>query len=185
MAGQGWTAADLPDLSGRSAVVTGASGGLGEIIAAELAGAGATVTLAVRNLDKGPGGRRPDEQAHRRPLTGPGGPGLGLGVRRQLVGRPRHPDQQRRDHAGAPGDHRGRLRTAHRDTPLADLGRPWPAFATPGSCGVWRWSARPASRSRTSPWGYANCVRTHPNSCDALRAVRKSRSPYPAVRPPG
>ncbi len=53
MAGKGWTAADLPDLSGRSAVVTGASGGLGEIIAAELAGAGAAVTLAVRNLAKG------------------------------------------------------------------------------------------------------------------------------------
>ena len=53
MAGKGWTASDLPDLSGRNAVVTGASGGLGEIIAAELAGVGATVTLAVRDLAKG------------------------------------------------------------------------------------------------------------------------------------
>ena len=53
MAGTGWTAADLPDLSGRRAVVTGASGGLGEIIAAELAGAGAAVTLAVRDVAKG------------------------------------------------------------------------------------------------------------------------------------
>ncbi len=53
MAGRGWTAADLPDLSGRTAVVTGASGGLGEIIAAELSGAGATVTLAVRDQAKG------------------------------------------------------------------------------------------------------------------------------------
>jgi len=53
MAGTGWTAADLPDLSGRSAVITGASGGLGEIIAAELAGAGAAVTLAVRDQAKG------------------------------------------------------------------------------------------------------------------------------------
>ena len=53
MAGKGWTAADLPDLSGRSAVVTGASGGLGEIIAAELARAGAAVTLAVRDTAKG------------------------------------------------------------------------------------------------------------------------------------
>jgi NAD(P)-dependent dehydrogenase (short-subunit alcohol dehydrogenase family) len=53
MAGDGWTAADLPDLSGRRAVVTGASGGLGEIIAAELTRAGAAVTLAVRDLDKG------------------------------------------------------------------------------------------------------------------------------------
>lgn len=53
MSGSGWTAADLPDLSGRSAVVTGASGGLGEMIAAELAGAGARVTLAVRDQAKG------------------------------------------------------------------------------------------------------------------------------------
>jgi len=53
MAGARWTAADLPDLSGRTAVVTGASGGLGEIIATELAGAGAAVTLAVRDLAKG------------------------------------------------------------------------------------------------------------------------------------
>jgi len=53
MAGKGWTAADLPDLSGRSAVVTGASGGLGQIIAAELARAGAAVTLTVRDLAKG------------------------------------------------------------------------------------------------------------------------------------
>ncbi len=53
MAGREWTAADLADLSGRSAVVTGASGGLGEVIATELAGAGATVTLAVRDLARG------------------------------------------------------------------------------------------------------------------------------------
>jgi len=53
MAGTPWTALDLPDLSGRSAVVTGASGGLGEIIAGELARAGTTVTLAVRDPAKG------------------------------------------------------------------------------------------------------------------------------------
>ncbi len=53
MAGARWTALDLPNLIGRSAVVTGASGGLGEVIAGELARAGATVTLAVRDLAKG------------------------------------------------------------------------------------------------------------------------------------
>ncbi len=53
MPGSKWTAADLPNLSGRSAVVTGASGGLGQVIATELARAGATVTLAVRDLAKG------------------------------------------------------------------------------------------------------------------------------------
>ncbi len=53
MARQKWTAADLPNLAGRSVVVTGASGGLGQVIATELARAGATVTLAVRDLAKG------------------------------------------------------------------------------------------------------------------------------------
>jgi NAD(P)-dependent dehydrogenase (short-subunit alcohol dehydrogenase family) len=48
-----WTAADLPDLSGRTAVVTGASSGIGLVTARELAGAGARVVLAVRDLDKG------------------------------------------------------------------------------------------------------------------------------------
>jgi NAD(P)-dependent dehydrogenase (short-subunit alcohol dehydrogenase family) len=48
-----WTLADLPDLSGRMAVVTGASGGIGLITARELAAAGAHVVLAVRNVEKG------------------------------------------------------------------------------------------------------------------------------------
>jgi NAD(P)-dependent dehydrogenase (short-subunit alcohol dehydrogenase family) len=48
-----WTAADLPDLTGRTAVVTGASGGLGLITARELARVGARVVLAVRTVSKG------------------------------------------------------------------------------------------------------------------------------------
>jgi NAD(P)-dependent dehydrogenase (short-subunit alcohol dehydrogenase family) len=48
-----WTAADLPDLHGRTAVVTGASSGLGTITARELARAGAHVVLAVRDVVKG------------------------------------------------------------------------------------------------------------------------------------
>jgi NAD(P)-dependent dehydrogenase (short-subunit alcohol dehydrogenase family) len=48
-----WTAADLPDLSGTTIVVTGASSGLGAVTARELARAGAHVVLAVRDVAKG------------------------------------------------------------------------------------------------------------------------------------
>jgi NAD(P)-dependent dehydrogenase (short-subunit alcohol dehydrogenase family) len=48
-----WTAADLPDMSGRTVVITGASGGIGLITARELARVGADVVLAVRTVGKG------------------------------------------------------------------------------------------------------------------------------------
>jgi len=48
-----WTAADLPDLSGRTAVVTGANSGIGLVTARELARAGGDVVLAVRDEERG------------------------------------------------------------------------------------------------------------------------------------
>ena len=48
-----WTAADLPDQTGRTCVVTGANSGIGRIAARELARAGARVVLAVRDTAKG------------------------------------------------------------------------------------------------------------------------------------
>ena len=48
-----WTTLDIPDQTGRVAVVTGANTGLGYEAATALAGRGAHVVLAVRNLDKG------------------------------------------------------------------------------------------------------------------------------------
>ncbi len=53
MASSKWTAADIPDLSGRVAVVTGANSGLGAITARELARKGAKVIAACRNTSKG------------------------------------------------------------------------------------------------------------------------------------
>ena len=48
-----WTAQDIPDQSGRLAVVTGANSGLGLATATALARAGATVVLAVRDEARG------------------------------------------------------------------------------------------------------------------------------------
>src|SRR5215468_9403756 len=47
-----WTAADVPDQSGKTAVVTGASSGLGLEIAGVLTARGATVVLACRDTGK-------------------------------------------------------------------------------------------------------------------------------------
>jgi NAD(P)-dependent dehydrogenase (short-subunit alcohol dehydrogenase family) len=48
-----WTTADIPDQTGRTAVITGANTGLGYETATALAAKGAHVVLAVRNVEKG------------------------------------------------------------------------------------------------------------------------------------
>ena len=48
-----WTTADIPPLNGKTAVITGATGGLGYETALALAGAGAEVVLTGRNDVKG------------------------------------------------------------------------------------------------------------------------------------
>ena len=48
-----WTAADVPDQTGRTVIITGANTGIGYEAALVLAGKGARVVLAVRNAGKG------------------------------------------------------------------------------------------------------------------------------------
>ena len=48
-----WTVGDIPDLSGKTILVTGANSGLGLECSTVLAGKGARVIMAVRNLQKG------------------------------------------------------------------------------------------------------------------------------------
>jgi NAD(P)-dependent dehydrogenase (short-subunit alcohol dehydrogenase family) len=49
----GWTANDIPDQSGKVAVITGANSGLGFEASRELARKNAAVIMAVRNMEKG------------------------------------------------------------------------------------------------------------------------------------
>lgn len=59
-----WTASDVPDQSGRVAVITGANSGIGYEAALVLAGRGARVVLAVRDLTKGRQAADRIRQAH-------------------------------------------------------------------------------------------------------------------------
>jgi NAD(P)-dependent dehydrogenase (short-subunit alcohol dehydrogenase family) len=48
-----WSTTDIPDQTGRSVIITGANSGIGRAAARALAGAGARVVLAVRDVEKG------------------------------------------------------------------------------------------------------------------------------------
>jgi NAD(P)-dependent dehydrogenase (short-subunit alcohol dehydrogenase family) len=62
---QKWTADQIPDQRGRTAVVTGANSGLGLTTARELVRAGARVVLACRNVEKGASAAHQIESAAR------------------------------------------------------------------------------------------------------------------------
>jgi len=48
-----FTPADIPDMTGKTGIVTGANSGIGQSVARDLAAAGARVVLAVRSTEKG------------------------------------------------------------------------------------------------------------------------------------
>jgi NAD(P)-dependent dehydrogenase (short-subunit alcohol dehydrogenase family) len=54
---QKWTQADIPDLTGKVIVITGANSGLGFECAKTFAEKGATVVMTARNLQKGESAR--------------------------------------------------------------------------------------------------------------------------------
>ncbi|HAN70837.1 MAG TPA: hypothetical protein DCQ36_04500, partial [Actinobacteria bacterium] len=59
-----WSAQDLPDLTGRTVIVTGSTSGIGLVTARELAAHGAATTLAVRDTARGEQTRAMIERAH-------------------------------------------------------------------------------------------------------------------------
>jgi NAD(P)-dependent dehydrogenase (short-subunit alcohol dehydrogenase family) len=70
MSDRRWTAADIPDLTGRTALVTGANAGIGLETARVMAGHGATVVLACRNFGKARQAADRIAAAHRTARTG-------------------------------------------------------------------------------------------------------------------
>ena len=99
------------DLTGKRAVVTGGSSGIGVETARALASAGAEVTLAVRDLAAGEATAQADQRVDRRDDVRVGYLDLSkrtsvAGVRRRLVRAAAPPGQQRRRH--------GRTSVVHR-----------------------------------------------------------------------
>ena len=66
-----WSTQDIPDQTGRTAIVTGSNSGIGRAAAKALAAKGARVVLAVRDTDKGETAAADDDRRHRGPQAGP------------------------------------------------------------------------------------------------------------------
>ena len=165
-----WTSSDIPDQSGRTAVVTGANSGLGLVTARELARAGATVVLAARGTEKLESARDailaevPD--ARLEPGARPRRSLLGARVRgygRRRAREARAAGQQRRRDDAAPRAHRRRLRASVRDQPPRALRAHRPA-------------PRPARRRlRTPAWSPSPASSTGPARSTSTTSTAERR----------
>lgn len=135
-----WTLDDMPDLSGSTAVVTGANSGIGAVTALVLARSGARTVLACRDPERGRPrrGRRPPSRPRlgrpaRPPRSGRSEQcGRGRGGHREGGRRaPRPPGEQRRGDGPAATPYGGRFRDAVRHQPPGPLRADQPAAARP------------------------------------------------------
>ena len=163
-----WTEKDIPDLSGRTAVVTGANGGLGYQTTLALAGAGAHVVVAARDPEKTASAtarireRYPAASLEVVPLD-LGDLSVVSTAADDRAGRARAhrpPGEQRRRDGHAAADHGRRLRDAARRRPPGSLGvhrapAPGPA-ARPGGPRGHRDQHRPLQGRPAGPGGPAH-----------------------------
>ena len=155
----------IPDLAGKTVIVTGANSGIGHAAAAALASAGATVVLAVRDQAKGEAAAADHAGNDRGPPARPRQPRLGARLRGRLAGRHRPADQQRRGDDPAAEPHRRRLRAAVRHQPPRPL-RPHQPPA--------------AARRRHRPRRHG-VVRRPPGRRDRLRRPQLGAQAVPAL----
>ena len=202
----GWVPADIPDLTGRRAIVTGANAGLGLEVAHGLAAHGAEVVLACRNTAKAEAAAAAIRE--RTPAAkvdvgraGPGRPRQRRRVRRRPIRAARPARQQRRADGDRRVPHRAGRRDAVRREPPRALRADRPAAAAAArdaglagrhACRAWG-TAAPAGRAdprcsaattagrRTSRASWPTCC--SPPSCSGgwPRQARR-RSPWPPTR---